>query len=226
MDEVHNFFNVTKNYLHKSFGVQIRAEIVRELIQSPQGARLLDLGCGNGEISTQFVESNHVTFVDLSENMIELVKTGIDARYQGNATYIVGSMFDLELAKEYDYIFAIGLLAHVPSVPDCIAQIFSMLKPGGTAIIQFSDFDHWLTRWNIRNSAHYGYGINKLTRQEMKAIVNVHNWELENEIRFSFMLPGMGRLPDPFLYRYSRFVRKSNFLSKLGTDYIWHLRKL
>lgn len=225
MNKVHKFFNTTSNYLHQSFGIRTRAEIIKDLIDIPIGKKMIDIGCGNGGVTLQFVESNKVTFLDLSENMIELVKGSINNDARENADFLVGSFLDLKLPHDYDYVFAIGLLAHVPSVPDSFERISQLVKPGGKAIIQFSNYNHWLTRLNIFNSAKYDYRINKLRYRELESMINRYGLVRQVEVRFSFMLPGMGKLPDKLLYRYSKLIWKNRFFAHLGTDYIWVLSK-
>jgi cyclopropane fatty-acyl-phospholipid synthase-like methyltransferase len=223
--QVREFFDVPDNYLNQSFGLRIRAELVRGMIGMPDDKRFLDVGCGNGAISRQFTVSNHVTFLDISPNMIELAKQNVDRRYLHNATFLVGSFTDAELQSTFDYIFLIGVLAHVPSVADCLQRMASLLSEGGRAVVQFSDYNHWLVRRNIANSARYKYPINKLPYDEVKSDIDACGLEVEKETRFSFLLPGMGHLPDWMLYRYSKFVLSNRFLSNHGTDLMWLLRK-
>lgn len=225
MSSVHAFFNTTKNYLHQSFGIRIRAEIVNELIGNPIKSKILDVGCGNGGVSSQFIMVNEITFLDLSENMINLVKENLPREAHTHANFIVGPFPDVNINTNFDYILAIGLLAHVPSVSNCIGKLSDLLNPGGFVIIQFSDYNSWLTRLNIRQADHYGYPINKLSYQNLKEVVMGHGFKISKEIRFSFLLPGMGKLPDNLLYKYSKLIWKSTFLSRLGTDYIWLLTK-
>jgi ubiquinone/menaquinone biosynthesis C-methylase UbiE len=222
---VHDFFNTTSNYLHKAFGIRIRAEIVKELVGHPSSKNIIDVGCGNGAISAQFINSNEITFLDLSENMIAHVKGALDPKYANNAKYMVGSFLDLEIKDRYNYIFAIGLMAHVPSVPACLSRMKTILHPEGSIIIQFSDYDHWLTRLNIRKAKSYGYTINHLPYSSMKKLVVDHGFKILKEVRFSFLLPGMGRLSDSFLYQYSKLFWKNKIMSKWGTDIIWLLSK-
>lgn len=226
MNEVQKYFSKTSNYLSHSFGILLRAEIVRELMGHPSNVRILDVGCGNGLISSQFIDSNHVTFLDLSENMINLARRNMDERYQGNTEFVTGSFLDVELIGKYDYILAIGLLAHVPSVVDCLEKISEILNSGGYAVIQFSDYSNWLTKWNIRNSSHYGYTLNHLEYMALKQLILNSSLRIEREIQFSVLLPGMGRLPDWFLYRYSKAVLRSPLLSRLGSDFIWYVKKI
>lgn len=224
-NKVHSFFNKTHNYLHQSFGIRVRAEITNDLIGHPSERSILDVGCGNGGISLRYLQQNRVTFLDLSENMIALVKQSIPIDRMQNASFNVGSFDDIELSPIYDYIFAIGLLAHIPSVQGALDRIYYLLKDNGRAVIQFSDSNHWLTQYNIRNSSHYGYKINELTHSSMMERIQQSGFRLERSIQFSFLLPGLGRLPDKLMYRYGRMFWKNKMLSSFGTDYMWLLQK-
>lgn len=224
-NRVHKFFNTTNNYLHQSFGIRIRSEIVRELVGEQLGMKMLDVGCGNGTISSQYLQHNQVAFLDLSENMIEHVKESIDPLFADNANFFIGAFTEVEIKEKFDFVLAIGLLAHVPSVSGCLSRINSMLAPRGKAIIQFSDYDKWLTRFNIKKASKYGYPINHLSYGSMKQLITTSGFEIIEEVRFSFLLPGMGKLPDSFLYRYSKVFWRNGLLSQLGTDIIWVLTR-
>lgn len=223
--KVQEFFDATSNYLHVSYGIKVRSEIVADLIGAPTDTKILDVGCGNGVISRQFVRSNRVTFLDLASNMIDLARRGVDPEYRSNARFLVGSFLDVDLNETFDYLFAIGLLAHVPSAEEAIKRIHSLVTEKGCAIIQFSNFSNWLTKWQIMTSSSYGYEVNKLSYKAMKRMVEASGFRILKEVQFSLTLPGMGRLPDAFLYRYSRFVLKNRLTSRLGTDFIWLLGK-
>lgn len=222
---VYSFFNKTHNYLHQSFGISVRSDIVKELIGKPMNKSFLDIGCGNGAISSQYLVENQITFLDLSENMIDLARQGVPLEWSSRASYRVGSFTELKLDHVYDYIFAIGVLAHVPSVKNTLKRMHELLQREGSAVIQFSDYRHWLTRHSIRNSSHYGYSVNRMEYEDMKSYVEGAGFSIDREVRFSFLLPGMGKLPQKILYRYASAIWKSRHLSNLGTDYMWLLRK-
>lgn len=225
VDKVQKFFDATNNYLHQSFGIRVRAEIVAELIGTPSDRKILDIGCGNGAISHQFVGGNHVTFLDLSPNMIELARQGVGGGHSENTSFVTGSFLDVELKNDFDYVFAIGLMAHVPSVNDSIKRIESLLKEHGRAVLQFSNYSNVLTKFNVLTSSRYNYDVNKLSYRTMRKAVELAGFEVLKEVQFSFLLPGMGHLPESFLYRYSKFVLQNKLASKLGTDFIWLLGK-
>ncbi len=225
MNNVHSYFNATQNYLKNSFGIRIRAELVRDLVGNPEERRILDVGCGNGMVSKQFINRNTITFLDLSENMIALVKQGMSTDELAQSSFFVGSFSDFEVHEKYNIIIAMGLLAHVPDVSECVEWVSSALAPKGVALIQFSNYDHVLTKKSINNSKQYSYSINKIRYKDIKHIIETSGMKVKKEVQFSFLLPGMGRLPEWFLYRYSKFIAKSGFFSKWGTDFIFLCEK-
>jgi 2-polyprenyl-3-methyl-5-hydroxy-6-metoxy-1,4-benzoquinol methylase len=51
-----SFFDKTHLYLHKQFGLRVRAEIARDVVgYAIKGHAVLDAGCGDGSITAQFV---------------------------------------------------------------------------------------------------------------------------------------------------------------------------
>src|SRR6266550_8275118 len=72
---VKTFFDNTDVYLRKSFGVSVRSFVVRSLLGELEGSAILDLGCGDGSISLQYLSpTNRITLVDLSGKMLERAK--------------------------------------------------------------------------------------------------------------------------------------------------------
>lgn len=225
VSRVQTFFNSTGNYLHQSFGIKVRAEIVSRMVGAVSGCRILDIGCGNGAISGQFVASNEVTFLDLSENMIDLARGGVDERFVQNAKFLTGSFMEIDLRGKFDHIFAIGLVAHLSSVPDALQRIASLVEDGGQIVLQFSNFNNWLTKLNVKRASRYGYPINRLRYQDMVNHIRSCGLVIEKQVQYSFLLPGMGSLPESFLYKYSKFTVDNPLMSPLGTDFIWLLHK-
>jgi hypothetical protein len=52
-----------------------------------------------------------------------------------------------------------------------------------------------------------------------------YDLKVADQTRYSFLLPGMGRLPDAFLYKYQLFTLQNNWLSNHGSEVILLLRK-
>jgi len=218
------YFNDPKKYLHKVFGTRIRAEIVREFLGDISGTKILDLGCGDGSITMQFVKDNNITFVDLSENMLLLAK---DAAGPGkaNCRFIHSTVTELPFQHEFDIVVAIGLLAHLDSVEEAIGKIKKYVKKGGYIVLQFSDQSNPLTKLNIAiSSRHYNRKITGMSYASVIDICKRNDLNVLKQIKYAFMLPGMGKLPDGLLYRIQRSTTKNKLFRFLYTDHMLMLQ--
>lgn len=103
------------------------AEFDRRL---PDGAKVLELGCGAGVPSTRMLAERHdVLGVDLSQQQIDLARANVPA-----ARFEKADMTALEFADgEFDGVAAFYSILHVPreEQPALIASIARWLRPGG-----------------------------------------------------------------------------------------------
>lgn len=220
----YQFFNVTQNYLHRNFGVRLRAEIVRDLI-NPSRLEILDVGCGDGGVSMQFLDRNKIVFLDLSENMLALVEKRIPPAYLNNAKRVKGVISEYNSDHKFDVVLAIGLLAHLPALNDFFKHIRNnIIKEGGVLLLQFSDNQSWITRLNHTLAKRYRYQLNRITEDTLMPLVQANGFELVKEIRYGFQLPGMGVLPNEILYWYGKFILRSGIGRYFGSELIWKLK--
>lgn len=96
--------------------------------------KILDLGCGTGNISQNIKEKfpqASITAVDLAENMIKIAKTKL-APYD-DIEYIRADFRDLEFQEEYDAVVSSLALHHMSPEEQRLFynQIFRFLKEGG-----------------------------------------------------------------------------------------------
>ena len=104
----------------------------------PEGASVLDLGCGSGRDSLAFHDMGYrVTSIDGSEGMCRVARenTGLDVRYL---------MFgDLDYIDEFDGVWACSTLLHVPSddLPSILSLIHRSLHRDGIFYMSFKDGD-------------------------------------------------------------------------------------
>ena len=97
----------------------------------PSGARLLDLGCGTGQIAAWLVEQGYrVVGVDLSEAMIR------HARQRApRAHFVVQDMRHLSVSGPFDAAFALfATLNHLPddrALRRVFRRVYAALAPGG-----------------------------------------------------------------------------------------------
>jgi SAM-dependent methyltransferase len=108
-----------------------RERYLRVLLYSlPEGATVLDLGCGSGELLTwRLAERFQVTGVELSSRMVELAR-----RNAPGATFIRADMASVEFPPErFEGVCAFYSLTHLPprELPALLRKVARWLKPGG-----------------------------------------------------------------------------------------------
>jgi 2-polyprenyl-3-methyl-5-hydroxy-6-metoxy-1,4-benzoquinol methylase len=224
MNPVQTFFNKTENYLHRRFEIKLRIELVSHLLGDLVNKKILDAGCGDGSLSLSYLEKNQVVFCDVAENMLELVKRQIPEKFRSSATLYNGTLEQYPVSDQFDVILCIGVLAHVDSVENTIERLSGLIKVKGLLVLQFSDAGHWLTRFNLKNS-NYGYKLNTIYYKDLLKTCKDYGFILKREVRYHFLLPGMGRFPDKFLFKFQKTIMKYRFLSMLCTDYILVMEK-
>lgn len=102
----------------------------------PPGARVLDLGCGNGLKTARLADRFDVTGVDVSERQLELARPAAP-----NATFVQADFMELDFpAATFDAVSALYSLVHVPrdDHPALLARIRRWLKPGGQLLVCMS----------------------------------------------------------------------------------------
>lgn len=128
----------------KSVGTPLRADlqVIADLI--PPGSRVLDLGCGTGELLYYLVGGKQARGrgVEISEEgVLACVRKGLSVR-QGNlqeglADYPSGSMDVVVMAQT------------LPFLDDPTMILQEMLRVGKSAIVSFSNWGHWRCRLEL-----------------------------------------------------------------------------
>jgi SAM-dependent methyltransferase len=139
--------------------------------------RVLDVGCANG-IFLRLVapECAHAVGVDINERMLGLARAKLEEDGIANAGLVSGSATALPFADgEFDLVYSFSTLLLVPDVGRALGEISRILRPGGTAILDFTGrFNlsqrHW-RRW-YRKQGHFGLNAYSL-RGARRALAGV-----------------------------------------------------
>lgn len=99
-----------------------------------EGIKVLDLGCGTGNISLKVKErfpSGHITCVDLAENMIKMAESKLSP-YR-DVEFITADFRDLDYKEEYDAVISSLALHHLQpgDQKSFYRRINHFLKMGG-----------------------------------------------------------------------------------------------
>lgn len=113
--------------------------IIGEIIQP--GSRVLDLGCGEGELLAWLVEHKHVLArgVEISSQRVQkAIARGVSV-YQGDIEEGLKDYPD----KAFDYVILSQTLQETRAPLDVLK---AMLRVGRQAVISFPNFGHWSVR--------------------------------------------------------------------------------
>ena len=102
---------------------------------APRAARILDLGCGIGQLAAELAgrrPAARITAIDPSPGMIE--RAGRDFARPG-ITYLIGALDDLPQNESYDAIVSTHAFPYLADKPRALARLRGMLRPGGRLII-------------------------------------------------------------------------------------------
>jgi SAM-dependent methyltransferase len=212
--------------------VRLRSLIVKDLVGDIGGCRILDLGCGDGSISAQFLPGkNRVTLVDRSAGMLERAKRNVPDEHASQVEFVHGDIVDLTPRAPYDLVLCIGVLAHVDSVERIIEKVANLVKPDGRAVFQISDDSQPLVRlgnWVSAASSVAGRSSLSYKRMTLRDVIFIaarHRLALLRHRRHLLLLPGMARLLGRWLIPYDLFISDTRSLAKHGCDAIFICRK-
>ena len=110
-------------------------------------ARVLDLGCGNGQKTACLANRFDVTGVDISEEQLRLARAEIP-----DATFLHADLAELEVpAESYDAVTAFYSISHVPRDEHAalFGKVARWLRPGGLFLASLSanGTDDWTEEW-------------------------------------------------------------------------------
>ena len=107
------------------------------------GMRLLDVGCGPGSITAGLakrVAPGETIGIDASQSVIDTARSLRDASLQ-SLKFEVGSIYAPPFAPEsFDAVFAHQVLQHLARPVDALAQMRTLLKPGGVVGVREVDW--------------------------------------------------------------------------------------
>ena len=106
------------------------------------GAKILDLGCGNGSLSnTLYQQGYKVTGIEESPSGINFARRNFP-----ECQFIQGSIYDFSLPQfinYFDAVVSVEVIEHLFYPKELVRQAHKYLKPGGTLIITTPYHGYW-----------------------------------------------------------------------------------
>jgi ubiquinone/menaquinone biosynthesis C-methylase UbiE len=135
----------------------IMQRIEREARLLPEGGKVLEIGCGMGFASLEFIKRGcHVTATDLTPAAVELTKRHFKIRGVVADDVRVENALKLSFPDAtFDAVWANGVLHHTGDTRQAIQEIRRVLKIGGRAIISHfyrrPSWMYWISRLGREN---------------------------------------------------------------------------
>jgi SAM-dependent methyltransferase len=108
---------------------------------APDGARVLEVGCGPGRLSIRLARQHglEVTGLDLDRAMIERARANADRRGDGDErrpSFLVGDVASLAFPdRSFDLVVSTLSMHHWADPTAGLAEIGRVLRPGGRALV-------------------------------------------------------------------------------------------
>lgn len=200
-------------YLRNDTIIPVRSTLVREMLAGVTGARVLDLGCGDGSVSRQFLDRpNEVTMVDFSEQMLSRARASASpAAIGASVEFVRSDIVSFEADRLYDVVLCIGVLAHVADPAAVIRKVAELTVPGGRCLLQYSDDDQLGNRLLYRYYAWrraQPYDLARTSRGFVYDALGQAGLRPLASRRYGFALPCAGRLRRPDVIRLQRLVAR------------------
>jgi len=216
IDPVRDLFDHRENYLdRRQLDIRLRTETVSSLVEGKSYNEILDIGCGDGSISTPLLTSRcHLTLLDISTQMLSLARSRVPFDLSSHVKVVNQNFMEAQFEEgTFDLVICLGVLAHVASPSDVVAKIVSILKPGGKLVLECTDAFHLMGRINRLSNAvawHFRppkYKPNLLSAKAILRMAEKEGLKLTSSFRYSLPLPGVGRFFSATgIYRMTRFM--------------------
>jgi len=199
IEKVRTLFDQRSAYLdRRQLDIRLRRETVDRVVQGKKYGEILDIGCGDGSISMPLLDSKcRLTLLDVSPGMLSIARSRVPEELSSRVKFVNQDFMQMPFEKHFfDLAVCVGVLAHVLSPQDLIAKIASVLKPGGTLILECTNGYHFLGRLNqLRNHLAWlfhppKYKMNILSATAIRETAENHGFNLAGEFRYGLPLPG------------------------------------
>jgi SAM-dependent methyltransferase len=107
------------------------------------GMRVLDIGCGPGDVSliaAKLVgETGRVLGIDASSDMLEVARSRVQAARLAHVSFLEADLRTLIVDEHFDALVGRFILMHLPEPETVLRHLLSCVRPGGMAAFQEYD---------------------------------------------------------------------------------------
>lgn len=155
-----------------------------ETIKPHCKGKILEIGCGIGNISEYFIQDNlNIVLSDLRDNYIQIVKN----KFTNEVIKIdlVAENFDQDYAlllESFDTVFALNVVEHIKDDELAVANCKKLLKKGGHLIILVPAYQSLFNNFDVELEHFRRY-----THKTLKNIISKNNLAINTTFSFNFI---------------------------------------
>ena len=126
-------------------GVEQGVEHILSRLKIPPGSSILDIGCGTGSFTFRLQEISpfrRIIGVDISDGVLDIARNRARDLHLENIEFVRASATDLAFGDEdFDCVVSNMTLHLIGDQHKALAEIVRVLKPSGSAVLQFQGGD-------------------------------------------------------------------------------------
>lgn len=179
---------------------RIQGMCLLELLKPTQDEHILDVGCGNGELTKQIaIRAARVVGIDcLSCEDIE--SNEANGSYE-NLKFQVMDATNLKFNEEFDAVFSNLVIHHIKTPEEVISSVWNALKPDGRFVAEF-----------------YGHGTAEEIILALQEVMSSHNYSFDINEDFPWYLPTQEQYCKLLTSQGFTVIVNKNFPKKLDLD--------
>lgn len=139
--------------IYRKIALRDHVAFIMKAAGNRSGLDLLDVGCGSGTLLGLLKQRGfRTTGVDFSTEAAKV------AEAENGVRVVVGSLEGAAFPQEsFDVVTLFHVMEHVPNPREVLAEVFRILKPSGSVVLQVPNIDSW--QFKFFGSKWYGLDI-------------------------------------------------------------------
>jgi SAM-dependent methyltransferase len=149
-----------------------------ERLGLPQGADILDAGCGSGRNMVELAHHGIVSGIELSHTSVDL------ARQRGVGEVVEGSVMDMPFEDaSFDLTVSLDVIEHLEDDVGALRELRRVTKPGGALLVTVPAYQ-WL--WSGHDEINHHH--RRYNRRTLLASAESAGWRQERSTHFNSLL--------------------------------------
>lgn len=232
-ENVKEYFDRTDDYIKANPIIRVRKKIITEIVGDVKDKQIIDIGCGNGEVTKDFIYKNSITFLDISEKMLDLVSLNISKEHFNRASFVNSDILNFKTDRTFDLVICMGVIAHVENISGLLNKLKEITKDDGIILLQYSASEKLISKFNqLRNDLfskseyQYNYKINLTSSFFIKKLLDQTGLISIRKVKYLPVSPLFSIFNYKTKLRYLNFFYMSKLFSFLGSEIILTLSKI